>query len=479
MSEHGLLERARIARKLGQTFGTERDFEVSLGYRSAPRFLDYLSFYTRGDIAGRIVDLPASTCWRQNPVIEAENENFVPAVEELDERVRLFHNLTKVDKLSGIGRYGLLFLGTDGKVTDPPIESENVNPDRLEYLTVYHQGAAEIEKEEEDKTSPRFGLPTVYKIEFGSTATVRTTAQMDLQIPWERVIHVAENPITGRTLGTPRLEVVLNRLDDQNKVLGASAELFWQIVGGVLQMDLDPAVDATPEELEELEEKATEAIHGLRRTLTTRGLTLKRVAGQIPDPTGIYDALSQVIAAAAGIPQRILYGSERGELASSQDQREWNSRISGRQTDFCEPNILRATLDRLVQIGILPQPGSYDVFWPALDKPTNAERAEIAKNLSDAMTAVSPAGAVDVFFPPWEVRSLLFDLPAVPPDAPEGWAEFERANLGEDPDPPAMLERSSDGLAIREFREIDVPTFIRRIGSGTVPPQLQPGSEEG
>ncbi len=476
MSDHGLLERARIGRRLGQTFGTDRDFEESLGYRKLPKFLDYLSFYTRGDIAGKVVDLPASTCWRQDPIIEADNDDFAPAVEELDERVRLYHNLTKVDKLSGIGRYGLLFLGVDGSVEEAPLESDEVNPERLQYLTVYHEGTSEIEREENNKASPRYALPTVYKIEFTSTASVRSQSEMTLLIPWERVIHVAENPISGRTFGTPRLELMLNRLDDQNKVLGCSAELFWQIVGGLLQMDLDPKVDASPEELEELEKRATEAIHGLRRILTTRGLTVNRVAGQTPDPTGVYDALSQVIAASAGIPQRILYGSERGELASSQDQREWNSRISGRQTDFCEPNILRATLNRLVEIGILPKPGKYEVRWPPLDKPTNAERAEIAETYSKAITAVSPAGAADIFFPPWEVRPFLFDLPAIPPAPPEGWLKWERANLddGGIPSPPATLNRVSE----REVGELDIPTFIRRIAAGTAPPQLQPGSQE-
>ena len=68
-------------------------------------------------------------------------------------------------------------------------------------------------------------------------------------IPWQRCIHVAENTIEDDVFGQPRLARVLNRIDDLNKVLGASAELYWQNVGGVWHADLDPNVQVTDEQM--------------------------------------------------------------------------------------------------------------------------------------------------------------------------------------------------------------------------------------
>ena len=71
----------------------------------------------------------------------------------------------------------------------------------------------------------------------------------------------------------------------------------------------------------------------------------------------------KLISAASGIPLRIMTGSERGELASTQDDGNWASRIEERQLHFAEPMILRPLIDRLIELRALPEPsdGEYQL----------------------------------------------------------------------------------------------------------------------
>ena len=95
-----------------------------------------------------------------------------------------------------------------------------------------------------------------------------------------------------------------------------------------------------------------------------------------------------MIAAATRIPKRILIGSERGELASSQDEKSWNDTIEARQKEHCEAAIIRPTVDRLISVGVMPEPkDGYTVDWPDLSTPSDKEKAEVGEMIAQAMKA--------------------------------------------------------------------------------------------
>ena len=121
----------------------------------------------------------------------------------------------------------------------------------------------------------------------------------------------------------------------------------------------------------------------------------------IADPENIVDTELKLISGASNIPVRILTGSERGELASSQDENNWNHRVDERRLDFAEPLILRAFIDRLIDFGILPRPknGLYTVTWPDLDALSEKEQAEIAKSKTEAIAMYVKSGA-SILIPP-------------------------------------------------------------------------------
>lgn len=432
-----LYHRYQVARHAGMAYGGERDYYETLGYDRDPDPDEYFAKYLRNGIARSIVNAPAATAWRERPRVvddaeqgdadEAETE-FEQAVEFLFEDFRLLHYLERWDKAIGLGEFGLLFVGTR-EATDDDVEGEPdldtpLDPDALDtvdpsatgeqaggglaYLSTFTQGRVEDIHLVQDPRDPRFGLPEFYDMEFVTNNVQRTE-----RVHYTRVLHAAEGLLENEVFGRPRLQAVLNRLEDLEKVVGGSAEMFWR--GARRDLHLNYTGDGTPQDAADLEEQATEWVHDLRNVLRTSNVDAQDLGGESPDPTGNVEQILKLIAGGTEprIPVRILVGSERGELASTQDRAEWLSRIGERQDQFCEPMLLRPLLDRLVRVGVLPEPtgGGYDVEWPDLFELTELERADLrkaqAKALKDAGSQASRAIAS-----PAEIREQVFEWDA-------------------------------------------------------------------
>ena len=154
--------------------------------------------------------------------------------------------------------------------------------------------------------------------------------------------------------------------------------------------------------------------------------------GEIVDPTGLVMLNVALIAATTNIPQRILIGSERGELASSQDAVAWDRHIAGRQRNFAEPLLLRPLVNRLVYAGVLPKPasGAYVVQWPELSEPDAQGEATVAKTYAEALekaaaggdTMVDLAAFVQTFVRGLDAKTAVVAKPALPtlPNGGEG-----------------------------------------------------------
>ena len=442
-----------FARRMGKTFGGLRDLWPTLGYRDDPDVETYLDFYGRGDIASQIVDLPPDTSWRFPPELrlegdepEGDGKTFLDEVDELNDRIGLWAKMAQVDRLSGIGRYGLLLIGargTDGTETlAEPLDRLDSLKDVM-FLKAFHEGLTTVNEWVVDEMDPRFGLPESYNVNFSTGSDAgRSGGSRTLVVHWTRVIHVAENLVDDETFGIPRLERVVNKLDDLNKLIGSAAEIFWVAVAGVLHADIDPDVDVDDEDQEQFETDLIEAMQGMRRVVQTRGVELSRIAqsGNV-DPQPTYEALVQLISATARIPERVLFGSERGELASSQDQRQWHATIAARQNNHVEPVIIRSFFNRMEALGV--KVPDFAVFWQPLDSPTELELAEIIKLKSEAAVALAPGQQADLLIKPWEAREML-GLTSVPDEPPEGaekafFEDVEDTLVIEEPDPPPRL----------------------------------------
>jgi hypothetical protein len=411
-----LLARTGMADLLGLQMGGTRDLYQVFGWKSRPAHRDFIGKYKRQGMARRIVDAPAKALWSDPPIIKGDDV-FQKAWDDLVAKIPVFSYLLKLDKLVGVGEFAVLVVGIDdGRALDRP-----VNPVReasgaqrkVTYLQPYAEGSVLVKEWETNATNPRYGLPISYTITPGSFGNdLQTRAQNSVNpIPGSftvhhtRVLHVAENALESPVFGQSRLECVYNDLDDLLKVGGGAAEVYWLNARNGLHIDVDKDMELDPDSADALSEEMDEYANQLRRTIRTRGVTVKPLESKFADPTGIYDTIISSIAAATGIPKRELMGSEAGQLASQQDRANWAQRCAERVAEFGQPVVLIPFIRLLIDAGVLPTPTTMSIEWPDAFKmnpleraQTSAQMARSAANLSKMMLTVQQlnhANAVD------------------------------------------------------------------------------------
>lgn len=429
-----LVSRRALANAAGQHFSGDRDLYQTMGY---PRHLepeDYVSAYLRQDIAARIVDAYPDATWREAPEV-LENEPLAEGFEALDAKLSLWRMMHRADRLAGLGHYGVILLGLDGgEPMDQPAMGTGYS---LLYAQPHSERTAQVTIWEDDPTSPRYGRPKMYRITTGVNWTGAGAGQRTVTVHHSRVIHIAERALEDESIGTPRLQRIWNRLMDLDKLLGGSAEMYWQNVAMLMQLKAELDVQWDPEEADALAAQIDEMQNGLRRWLRTRGIEANNIAPglQGADPGSHIDRQMDIIAGATAIPKRILLGSESGELASSQDENNWSGRVQERREQFAGPNIAQQFIKRMQLLGALPQ-GGFDLAWPETDTLGEQARAEIALKKAQALATYANAPGSELILSPEEFRMALgeeAELPSVEEDedlGAEGDAEFNRMMKG-------------------------------------------------
>lgn len=418
------LSRADFIGRLGKQFGDKRDTYEVLGYPRNPVFADYYAEFTRGDIASRIINAPVEATWQgkisvEDEFLSSDDSNFETDFKKLDKWLKIFHYLERADRLAGIGRYSILLIGVAEQANLQLPLGRVRGPGDILYLAPFSEDSAQIHSFVENPSDPDYGRPLLYDLRVGSPATTGTlTKNRSVKVHKSRVIHVAEGLLEDEVFGRPRLEKVFNRLYDLAKVVGGSAETFWLIANRGIHAKIDPEMELAPEDAASMEEQISDYQHQLRRFLQTRGVEIKSLGAESVNPEGVFKVLISVISGATGIPQRILLGSEMGQLASSQDRANWAARISSRQKSFAESCMLRPLLDRFIEIGALPEPidRRYEVSWPDALVLNETEKAQRANQVASASNNLNREVVTIA-----EFRERFLGLPAeLPEPAPRG-----------------------------------------------------------
>ena len=459
---------------MGTSHAGERDIQGTLGYPDVDSVTaaDYYERYRNQDLAKSIVDAPTSTTWRETPEIHdadadtgsgpgtadvddepADQTDFEADVETLLGTDHLQRGLPyyweRSDRNCRLGQYSLLFFGfDDGRDASEPVNEGALNgPEGLRFVRSYRQDEVRSWTLEADaQTGERDpDMPITYEVEVQRPQADGGIRRDTTTIHYSRVIHVTDDPDATRLLSTPALEPVLRRLMDFEKVLGASAEMFWvgadrkfffsnDTSGSGGQNEITPSGGGgggTPD-YDKLDQHLRQMMHGMKPALYADNMEMETIDGQAVDPSGFIDVLYQSVSAVTGIPKRILTGSERGDLASSQDTANWFGRIRERQTQFAEPVIVRATLDLLIRYGILAEPtdGVYDVNWPSLYQQDEAEEADTRSTNARAVKDIESAAATSTLSREFLYENVLgidvpdeelapaFDPPDGPPPVP-------------------------------------------------------------
>jgi hypothetical protein len=384
---------------LGQMYGGDRDIYEALGLPKTLSFEDLNSRYKRKGYGRRVVELYPKESWKKIPTItdrgDPKNKSkFETDFEELAKNLRLWHWLLQVDIQSGINQYAVLYIGSGGD-TKEPLESGEIT-----YLRAFNDSKAKITTSatsEKDRITERYGQPEAYGIQFGDS-----TSNYSRTVHHSRVIHVADNIDSSPIYGSSRLEPVFNNVVALEMILSGDAEGFWRANISKYHADAKPDAKLASTFGEDMGEKLKTLIHNFQQYIVTQGVDLETLAPDIADPTSHADANIAEICTTLGCPRRVFEGSERGELASSQDGKNWAGKMDKRRSDQNEHVILRPFIDRAIEIKAISEPegGGYSVDWPPLIDDEPSTKAQTAKTISEAIAAYTNSLGADSILPP-------------------------------------------------------------------------------
>jgi len=432
--ESALSTRARLAAQHGQAFGGKRDYYETLGYDKVLDAEKYHLRYERQDIASRIVNAYPDETWRLEPtVFEDETDNDTPfelAWKDLVKRLRVFHHLHRADILACLGRFSVLFLGFNDVSSIQGLQSPVSRREgrTVNFLSGYSERHVAVIELDNNISSPRFGLPLFYEIDFdrgGTDGQVRPQIQSSIgrqKVHWERLIHIADDVLEDDVYGIPKLRPVYNLLDDLMKVIGGGGETFWRNARKDLLIEVNSDAHLTASEREAMSDRVEEYMHDYQRFLGLEGATGKALPVEVASPEAHFKCIMQLISGTTGIPSRVLLGSERGELASSQDAVNWAQQNMSRQRSYAEPTVLRSFIDRLIATRVLltPREGveGYSVEWQPLLTEDESEKATRIMQLTSAISTYA-GGAASAFVPVAEYREQILGWDAESPYEPE------------------------------------------------------------
>lgn len=285
------------------------------------------------------------------------------------------------------------YMGVQLGASEYPSEKPLKEKLQLTFLRVFDEALVQIVQYEANIRNPRFSRPVMYRITFNDPREQHSGIGLPLAsiyVHWTRIVHLADtgNGVSSEIFAAPRMRPVLNPLLDCRKISGAGAEGYWQScfagivlsthpqLGGEVQLDV-PANKAMMENY----------FNGLQRFLILSGMGASTIAPSVVDPTPHADLQVKRICIQLGCPKRVFEGSERGELASSQDDSKWNDRVGSRCNTYVTPRVICPFVDRLILLGVLPEPEQYRVEWPDLDSTTKKDKATIASTLTTALQA--------------------------------------------------------------------------------------------
>lgn len=401
---------------LNRGIDPRRDLDAECGWPTNPQASDFQLLYDREPIAGRVVEVMPKESWQVTPWVYEEEDSdtateFEQAWDELGKQLRgefswykdeagslVWEFLRQLDVISGVGRYGVGLIGID----DGKALSEEAKPkkgQKLLYVNVFAEQQAQVTRWVTDRKDPRYAQPEAYSLTFNDpTAGGIGVPMATEEVHWSRVIHVADtgHHATGsKVFAKSRLEPVLNSILDIRKVRGGSAEMYWQGALPGLTFETHPQLGGDVElDIGEVRDAVEQYTGGLQRFLAGMGGGWKMLAPTVADPTPQILAQIEAICIKLACPKRIFMGSERGELASSQDDAAWNDRVKERQTNYLTPRLVGPFVDRLIYLGVLPTPAEkpkpskrkrgvnqlqgYCIEWPDLASQSDAEKAGVA-----------------------------------------------------------------------------------------------------
>lgn len=413
-----------LRRRIGGDENQEprRDYNAEFGYPDTSRITlpDYWTLYHRNSVAKKVVDILPSHSWQLQPMVhendDPDNETaFEKAFMEVGDKLMgesfytgergdpIWDYTARVDKVAGLGGYGALLIGVggpDGENLEEPLtfnDEDTTITRELIFLRAFPEISANISEFETDSTNPRFNLPTFYELIFDDPEILAVTADTSVRptagsrkVHWTRLLHYTHPVVSNEIRHIPDMLPSYNRLLDLGKLYGGSAEMYFR--GGLpgYSLETHPSLGGDVEiDVDALRDMMEHYQNSLQRFIATTGMSVNSLAPQVADPMSQINVQLEAICIGLDCPKRIFVGSERGELASSQDSRHWNDVIVSRRNNHLTPGLIVPLVNRFILLGLLPRPSEdgFKVTWPEIETLSPLEKADQALKITQAIIA--------------------------------------------------------------------------------------------
>jgi uncharacterized protein len=408
--------------QLTQLLDIRRDYNHEAGYPETHELTieKYQQMYDREGVSTRVVEVFPMESWLVEPtVFETEDNETNTAFEiawkdlakdftenswyEDSEGNPIWEYLMRADIQSGIGSFGTLLLGIDDGL-ELHEEATPKKGQKLTFLRPFSQALSSVTNYEQDATNPRYGQPTEYNLSFQNLLNqAEPTSGQDQSVKrvhWTRLIHLADNLQSSEQFGVPRQRPVFNYLMNLLKLYAGSAEMYWKGAFPGYSIETHPSMPGEVDiDTSSIKDQMEQMMNTLQRYGSFQDVTLKDHAPQVVDPSPQIMVQIEAICIRLGIPKRIFLGSERGELASSQDTLAWNRRITARQSKYITPRIIVPFVDRLIWLGILPTPKAYNIVWPTLGLLSPEEESNVALKRTESIAKYVGGGVETLIHP--------------------------------------------------------------------------------
>lgn len=370
----------------GQSPDGNRDYNAIYGYPATLTYDLNRMMYDRSGLAQRLIRSPANSCWREKPKIMVDDTEILEDEMEILVNIGLLKALERADTLNRLGEYGVLVVrvpdNEDLGKEQGTSSAENLN--RVKFSPFPGTNAA-INKW--SVKSDKFGEPENYQVQNRDASTLFTGKPVSVTaVNASRVVHLAEGALESEWTGLAALDGLYNAVLNVDKVLGASAEAFFQNVQKLLVLSDKAGFDDDLTDVEKttLKEQMDDFINNFRKFIKVTGMDVTPIQPAIASPKDTYEVSMNYIAGASGFPLRMLTGEGAGQLSGSEDRASWNTTINQRQNDLCT-NWLLETLRILSNAKMLNLPDNAVVEWPSQSASSDLEQSEINRNKAQAL----------------------------------------------------------------------------------------------
>lgn len=372
---------------------------LDFGYPQVLQFINFWNMYRRFGIASNIVEIPPDVCWSTNPHIESTDKTFKNELDEIIERLNMWHRMKGLDTRQRVGRYAGMFMRVaDGKQPHEPLKGTLSGPASLVAMTPLYESQLTVQDTVDDTSSPDFGKPITYLYSTGNEGNRNEKARSSFAIHASRVIIAAEGADDGWIYGIPALEAVYNSLMDLRKIIGAGGEGFYRNASHktVFSVKDIAAASQNPELIKEFGNEVDDSIrNAFRRSIMAPNMDVKTLQSTLISNEPHFNAALSDVAAGAKIPASIIIGRQTGRLAATEDGKHFLGGMNSRRENFLT-EMIRNVLDWLIKYGVLTS-AEYEIEWDDLLARSDDEKMETADKMSSINEKQFRAGQAAVF----------------------------------------------------------------------------------